>query len=74
MREHLEDILDERMDLALRIYLDMRSWLQKTIDDSDQRVRLLRMLDLDDILAFIDVEELDYDKDLEKVKKWLSCS
>lgn len=74
LREHLEDILDERMDMALRIYLDIRSWLQKTIDDSDQRVRLLRMLDLDDILAFIDVGEIDYDKDLEKVKKWLSCS
>ena len=74
LREYLESVLDDRMDRALKIYLDMRAWLRETVQDSDERVSLLRRLHLEDIIAIVDIEPFDYDECIEKVKKWLSCS
>ena len=74
LREYLESVLDDRMDRALKIYLDMRAWLRETVQDSDERVSLLRCLHLEDIIAIVDIEPFDYDECIEKVKKWLSCS
>lgn len=74
MREYLESDLDDRLDLAVDIYIGIRQWLFETQEDSDFRVACMRRLSLKKICSMIDEGTTNYDELLEKVKEWLFCS
>ncbi|MDO4281455.1 MAG: bifunctional precorrin-2 dehydrogenase/sirohydrochlorin ferrochelatase [Peptococcaceae bacterium] len=73
LREYLEPVLDEELDVVVSLYLDCRKWLADTEPDSAKRVRKLRSLQLTTILALTKGIG-SYDKQLERVKEWLSYS
>lgn len=74
LKEHLQIVLDERFDLVVQLYIDIRQWLFETYDDSDVRINYLRKLTFQNINSLMNDEALEYDQLLEKVKEWLSCS
>lgn len=74
LKKHLEQVLDDKLDLAVQIYIDIREWLFTKYDDSSIRVEYLRRLSLEEILRIIEKENLEYNDLLERVKEWLSCS
>lgn len=74
LKEHLQTVLDERFDLVVQLYIDIRQWLFETYDDSDVRINYLRKLTFQNINSLMNDEALEYDQLLEKVKEWLSCS
>lgn len=74
LREYLEPILDERLDLAVEVYIGIRAWLFAIIGDTQIRTEQLRRISLERICAMIDEGINDYDELLEKVKEWLSSS
>lgn len=73
LREYLEPILDEHLDLALDVYVGIRQWLFDILDDTEQRTMLMRQLSLSRICAMMDDGCTDYDRLLERVKEWLFC-
>ena len=74
LREYLEPVLDERLDLAVEVYIGVRQWLFATSDDPKLRVAQMRRLSLKRIYTLIDAGITDHDELLERVKEWLSCS
>lgn len=74
MREYLEPMLDERLDLAVEVYIGIRQWLFSMLGDTDLRVAHLRRISLEHICSMIDEGTTDYNELFERVKEWLSCS
>lgn len=74
MREYLEPVLDDRLDLAVDVYIGIRQWLFETQDNTDLRIACMRRLTLKKICSMIDEGTTNYDELLEKVKEWLFCS
>ncbi len=74
MREYLEPVLDDRLDLAVDVYIGIRQWLFETQDNTDLRIAYMRRLTLKEICSMIDEGTTNYDELLEKVKEWLFCS
>lgn len=74
MREYLEPVLDDRLDLAVDVYIGIRQWLFETQDNTDLRIACMRRLTLKEICSMIDEGTTNYDELLEKVKEWLFCS
>ena len=74
MREYLEPVLDDRLDLAVDVYIGIRQWLFETQDNTDLRIAHMRRLTLKEICSMIDEGTTNYDELLEKVKEWLFCS
>lgn len=74
LKGYLEHVLDEKFDLVVQIYIDIRQWLFTVYKDSDVRIQYLRRLTIENIYSLMNDEELEYDQLLEKVKEWLSCS
>ncbi|MEE0434032.1 MAG: bifunctional precorrin-2 dehydrogenase/sirohydrochlorin ferrochelatase [Peptococcaceae bacterium] len=74
LKAYLEAQLDERFDRAVAIYIGIRQWLMETVDDSNERLRLVRGLSLETICEMMDEGVTEYDELFERVKEWLSCS
>lgn len=74
LREYLEPVLDERLDLAVEVYIGVRQWLLASVDDPKQRQAQMRRLSLKRIYELIDAGITDHDELSERVKEWLSCS
>ena len=74
LREYLEPALDERLDLAVEVYIGVRQWLLASVDDPKQRQAQMRRLSLKRIYELIDAGITDHDELSERVKEWLSCS
>ena len=74
LREYLEPVLDERLDLAVEVFIGVRQWLLASVDDPKQRQAQMRRLSLKRIYELIDAGITDHDELLERVKEWLSCS
>ena len=74
LREYLEPVLDERLDLAVEVYIGVRQWLLASVYDPKQRQAQMRRLSLKRIYELIDAGITDHDELSERVKEWLSCS
>ncbi len=74
IREYIEPVLDERLDLAVEVYIGIRKWLFSMLGDTDLRVAYLRRISLEHICSMIDAGTTDYNELFERVKEWLSCS
>lgn len=74
LREYLEPVLDERLDLAVEVFIGVRQWLLASVDDPKQRQAQMRRLSLKRIYELIDAGITDHDELSERVKEWLSCS
>ncbi len=74
LKEYLESVLDDKFDLAVKLYVDIRQWLFTVYDDSEIRIHYLRKLTINNIYSLMNEEALEYNQLLEKVKEWLSCS
>ena len=74
LREYIEPMLDERLDLAVEVYIGIRQWLFSMLGDTDLRVAHLRRISLGHICSMIDEGTTDYNELFERVKEWLSCS
>lgn len=74
LKKHLENLLDDRLDVSVQVYIDIRQWLFSVCDDSANRIQYLRKLNLDKIYYFSEAEHLEYNELLERVKEWLFCS
>lgn len=74
LRSYLEAHLDERLDMAVTIFIGIRRWLMETVDDPDKRLQIMRRLQLETICEMMDDGIQNYDDLFERVKKWLSCS
>ena len=74
LREYLEPVLDERLDLAVEVYIGVRQWLLASVDDPKLRQAQMRRLSLKRIYELIDAGITDHDELSERVKEWLSCS
>ena len=73
LREYFENILTPDFDLALKVYLDIRSEILATVDDANQRAEFLHKLELNKIKNFVsEKDDIPYDELLKKVKEWQS--
>lgn len=73
LREYFENILTPDFDLALKVYLDIRSEILATVNDANQRAEFLHKLELNKIKNFVsEKDDIPYDELLKKVKEWQS--
>lgn len=72
LREYLEDLLDEDLDRALAVYIEIRQWLFANEPDYEKRSECLHRLSLDQVRSYIKQSDLTNAEILERVKEWLS--
>lgn len=75
LRVYLEKILDSHFDLVVKLYIDIRVWMQESFKDITEREKIINKLSFEMIDHIIKNENIvSYDELLKKVKRWLYYS